>query len=56
MDIILEDVRVYARDGTAFVTCTEIMEAGNSRGRCVLECMLNRDAPDSCLSASDCGV
>ena len=35
MDIRLEDVRVCARDGAAFVTCTEIMEAGDSRGRCL---------------------
>ncbi len=34
MDISLEDVRVCARDGAAFVTCVEIMEAGDSRGRC----------------------
>ncbi|CAK0783492.1 hypothetical protein CVIRNUC_006691 [Coccomyxa viridis] len=35
MDINVEDVRVYARDGAAFVTCTEVMEAGNSRGRTI---------------------
>ncbi|CAL5220593.1 g2633 [Coccomyxa viridis] len=35
MDISLEDVRVCARDGAAFVTCVEIMEAGDSRGRTV---------------------
>ena len=35
MDISLEDVRVCARDGAAFVTCVEIMEAGDSRGRCI---------------------
>ena len=34
MDITLENVRVCARDGAAFVTCTEIMEAGDGRGRC----------------------
>ena len=33
MDISLEDVRVCARDGAAFVTCTELMEVGDSRGR-----------------------
>lgn len=34
MNINLEDVRVCARDGAAFVTCTEVMDAGDSRGRC----------------------
>lgn len=33
MNIIVDDVRVCARDGAAFVTCTEVMEAGDSRGR-----------------------
>ena len=33
MDISLADVRVCARDGAAFVTCTELMEVGDSRGR-----------------------
>lgn len=36
MEITLEDVRVCARDGAAFVTCTEVMEAGDSRGRYAL--------------------
>lgn len=49
MDINVEDVRVYARDGAAFVTCTEVMEAGNSRGRCVLHRMLNMRTPHSCI-------
>ena len=34
MNINLEDVRVCAREGAAFVTCTEVMDAGDSRGRC----------------------
>ncbi len=33
MEITLEDVRVCVRDSAAFVTCTEVMEAGDSRGR-----------------------
>ena len=49
MDINVEDVRVYALDGAAFVTCTEVMEAGNSRGRCVLHRMLNMRTPHSCI-------
>ena len=36
MEITLEDVRVCARDGAAFVTCTEVMEAGDTRGRYAL--------------------
>ena len=36
VEITLEDVRVCARDGAAFVTCTEVMEAGDSRGRYAL--------------------
>ena len=50
MDISVEDVRVYARDGAAFVTCTEVMEAGNSRGRCVPDSMLDTGASHSSLS------
>ena len=50
MDINVEDVRVYARDGAAFVTCTEVMEAGNSRGRCVPDRMLSTRTPHSCIS------
>ena len=29
----LEDVRIYAADTTAFVTCIEVMDAGDSHGR-----------------------
>ena len=35
MSIDLLDVRVFAGEGVGFVTCTEVMEAGDSRGRCV---------------------
>lgn len=35
MSISLEDVRVYAGDTAAYVTCVEVMDAGDSRGRCV---------------------
>ena len=35
MSISLEDVRVYAGDTVAYVTCVEVMDAGDSRGRCV---------------------
>lgn len=34
MSITLEDVRVYAGDTLAYVTCVEVMDAGDSRGRC----------------------
>jgi hypothetical protein len=33
MSITLEDVRVYAGDGIAYVTCMEVMESGDNRGR-----------------------
>ncbi|EIE18660.1 hypothetical protein COCSUDRAFT_59969 [Coccomyxa subellipsoidea C-169] len=33
MTISLEDVRVYAGDAAAYVTCIEVMDAGDSRGR-----------------------
>ena len=50
MDISIEDVRVYARDFAAFVTCTEVMEAGNSRGRCAPDRMLCTRTPHTCVS------
>ena len=30
----LEDVRVYAGDEQAFVTCVEVIDAADTRGRC----------------------
>lgn len=33
MSITLEDVRVYAGDSMAYVTCVEVIEVGDSRGR-----------------------
>ncbi len=38
MTISLEDVRVYAGDAAAYVTCIEVMDAGDSRGRCAALC------------------
>ncbi len=35
MSISLEDVRIFVSDSMAFVTCIEVMDAGDSRGRCV---------------------
>ena len=34
MKILLEDVRIYAGETDAFVTCIEVMEADETRGRC----------------------
>ncbi|BDA49821.1 probable f-box protein SKIP8 at C-terminar half [Coccomyxa sp. Obi] len=33
MSISLEDVRIFVSDSMAFVTCIEVMDAGDSRGR-----------------------
>ncbi len=33
MNITLEDVRIYAGDNQALVTCVEAIDAGDSRGR-----------------------
>lgn len=33
MTITLEDVRVHAGEDMAFVTCIEVVDAGDSRGR-----------------------
>ena len=33
MSIDILDVRVFAGESAGFVTCTEVMEAGDSRGR-----------------------
>ena len=35
----LEDVRVYAGDEQAFVTCVEVIDAADTRGRCVPKCI-----------------
>jgi hypothetical protein len=40
MSIEVQDVCVYAADALAYVTCVEVMEAGDSRGRCALHCLL----------------
>lgn len=35
MTISVEDVRIFVSDSMAYVTCIEVMDAGDSRGRCV---------------------
>ena len=34
LDVRLEDVRIYAGERDAFVTCTEVMTSGDNSGRC----------------------
>ena len=35
MKITTEDVRIFATESEGFVTCVEVMDAGDSRGRIV---------------------
>ena len=49
----LEDVRVYAGDEQAFVTCVEVIDAADTRGRCsVLQDLLLMLV--SCASCPGC--
>ena len=44
----LEDVRVYAGDEQALVTCVEVIDATDTRGRCLLSSFM------PCLSTAVC--
>ena len=51
MSIALEDLRVFVSDSMAFVTCVEVMDAGDSRGRCTcLRMLFTKEDLPNCVN------